>query len=41
MQIAFEFKEMDIVSINTDAYKQEGLHHGQKGTVLVNGFILH
>lgn len=35
MQIASEFKEMDIVSINTDAYKQEGLQHGQKGTIVL------
>lgn len=33
--IASEFKEMDIVSINTDAYKQEGLQQGQEGTIVL------
>ena len=29
------FNEMDIVSISTDAYKQEGLQQGEEGTIVL------
>lgn len=32
---ASEFGEMDIVSISTDAYKQEGLQQGEEGTIVL------